>query len=126
MIERRGPTLPFEFSPVTEFTIGNRNETLKSALETLFGTMIGEHPWEKDFGHDLLGILFLNQSETSRTIAENLVRNLLSIYEDELVVLSVNVGWDKKNNDRAGLRIRIQYQDVINPLSVPQSFESSV
>jgi len=84
-----GPTLPFTFDSAGEFPLESNHDLIIGALTLLFNTSPGQMPMDKDFGHTLLSILFLNWNQTVKTMTEQLVGQVVSAFEDRIRVIDI-------------------------------------
>ena len=106
-----GPILPFLIDDIGEQEIGTDTKLIISALNVLFSTEIGEHPIDKDFGHNLTALLFYNFENTSvQTMAKQIVFELLSAYEDRIEIDTINVNPDP--DDTAALIIKVDFTNI--------------
>lgn len=110
-IERQAPLLITGFNQIDGYNVGNREETVKSALYTIFLTSKGEHPIEKDIGHLLDGVLFLNWNETTKTLIKQLILESIVSLEDEIEVINIIPYRDDNNKDT--INIFLEYIDLI-------------
>lgn len=124
VIERRAPIFPMVFSRTTEFKIGNRAETILSAINMIWRVFLGEHPMEKDFGNDLKRLTFKTLDETTKTAAKFIIVSTILAWEDEVIITMDDINITQNPLNKSSVQLSIKFIDALTGLQ--QQFNINV
>ena len=110
-----GVTFPLTFDSFGDSPPITGNKLIIASLTQLFSTEQGEHPVDKDYGHSLSQLLFLNFDDvTVQTMARQLIVELIAAYEDRVRVDAVLFS---QGAERSTLKILVKFTNVIDSSS---------
>lgn len=103
-----GWSFPPEFDkPLEEVVMKSNEEDIRESLAVILSTQLGERIMVPKFGCNLRDILFESLNLTTKTYAENLIRDAVLYFEPRINILSITI--DESSEFDGVLLIKIDF-----------------
>lgn len=103
-----GWSFPPRFEKDAGVTMVSGEEDIQESLRILFGTQLGERPFQSKYGLDMQSLQFESMSTTMVTLLEDRIKISVLLYEPRIEPLSVRVGSPDLNSGE--LHVELEYR----------------
>lgn len=111
--------MPWGDSLASYFEPKNDHDVLKTSIECIIFTMLGERPMLCDFGSNIWELIFDQSDVTLEGELSSIVQQVVPRWDPRLEVL--NVTTDVVNRQDNQVAVTVTYRDRYNPKMEPQT-----